>query len=276
MQDLDKLLEEKTEEKYSKYIEDFSSTIDKARDKYYAFNSFKKKAANEHAYFTIQHEHFDDVMEQLEARYKLGDSFKDSIIHLHKYFDEVGLIRSIAEEKKMNIPDDILENLSFFQPFIELKKLDNQKLAAKKGQKEPETYSNWKTFSDIELLDIYAQHKAFNMFMEYLEENKLINPSEIKEDFIVSKNKEHTTARQVAAMLFIFKCLNVKSGHIRPKAEFIHFLTGKSFDNISKRISNPYNITDDAFKKDMRYVKDYFKNLGLDNIVALMNKEMDS
>jgi len=59
-------------------------------------------------------------------------------------------------------------------------------------------------------------------------------------------------------------------------ARFTEFLTGKNYDNIYKKILNPFNVNERVFKEDLRFVRNYFEKLKLNSIVKMINAELNS
>lgn len=90
-------------------------------------------------------------------------------------------------------------------------------------------------------------------------------------------NPDFTTARQVLAMRFLLDPYNVwvtvDKTHI---ARFIEFLTGKNYDNIYKKVKTPYSTKNKNFRKeDFQFIRTYFENLGLSDIVKKINNELE-
>jgi transcription initiation factor TFIIIB Brf1 subunit/transcription initiation factor TFIIB len=90
------------------------------------------------------------------------------------------------------------------------------------------------------------------------------------------KSKSFTTARQVLAVHYLLKYANVKNIDRTEIARFIQFLTGKNFDNIYKKLQSPFKLNDKYLKEDLRYVKDYFERLGMQEIVKMINNEISA
>lgn len=99
-------------------------------------------------------------------------------------------------------------------------------------------------------------------------------PDHDKSAEIINMDKEYTTARQALAMYFLLKSLkcNVDSP---AKVRFINFFTGKSPANITKAILNPFNKTGKEQGKDLRYIKSYFVDLQLPEIVKHIDEELN-
>jgi len=92
------------------------------------------------------------------------------------------------------------------------------------------------------------------------------------------RNNEFTTARQVLAMHFIFDQLQVRSNEIdrKVKAEFAQFLTSKNHKNVYDAFQNPFVTKQKKFRfEDLQYIRTYFENLGLSEIVKAINNQLD-
>jgi hypothetical protein len=96
------------------------------------------------------------------------------------------------------------------------------------------------------------------------------------EDLNEQKNPEFTTARQVLAMHYLFEYCQVRGVDQSKKAEFIEFLTGKNYKNIYDTVRNPLATKTGNFKKgDLQYIRTFFENLGLSEIVKAIGNELD-
>jgi len=90
------------------------------------------------------------------------------------------------------------------------------------------------------------------------------------------KRKEFTTARQVLAMHYLFEYCQVRNIDQSNKARFIEFLTGKNYKNIYDAVCNPLARKNKDFRKsDLQYIRTYFENLGLFEIVKAIGNELD-
>ncbi|MEI8048749.1 MAG: hypothetical protein WCI92_15310, partial [Bacteroidota bacterium] len=138
--------------------------------------------------------------------------------------------------------------------------------------------------SNIDLIRMFAEFTAYKRFSEYLEQEKtkyadlgsIIGNAEISTESISSQTKDFTTARQVLAVHYLLKYSNVKDVDKTEIARFIQFLTGKNFDNIYKRLQNPFKVNDKALKEDLRFVRGYFERLKIQEVVKMINNEIDS
>ena len=81
------------------------------------------------------------------------------------------------------------------------------------------------------------------------------------------RNPEFTTNRQVIALHYMLKYLQVKNVDKTVQAQFIEFLTGKNYKKIYDSVRE---VDDLIFLKggdDARYIKDWFERLSLTEIV---------
>jgi len=93
---------------------------------------------------------------------------------------------------------------------------------------------------------------------------------------IKMKNPKFTTAQQVLAMHYIFENFQVRGVDQSAKARFIEFLTGKSYKNIYDAVCNPMATKSKDFrKKDLQFIRPFFENLGLTEIVKMINNQLD-
>lgn len=93
-------------------------------------------------------------------------------------------------------------------------------------------------------------------------------------DFDVSKSINHTTSRQILALHFMFKYMQVTNVDKTEVARFFQFITGKSFDNIYKRVRDPYRENNKTLKSDLKYIREYFNKLEMLEIVKMINNEI--
>lgn len=107
------------------------------------------------------------------------------------------------------------------------------------------------------------------------DERKTLVTADAKHEEQAKSNPEFTTARQVLVFHYLFNYLKVSNIDRTEKARFIHFLTGKNFDSIYKKLGTPYKENMKAAKKDLRFVRDYFEKLGLREIVKMINNDID-
>lgn len=97
------------------------------------------------------------------------------------------------------------------------------------------------------------------------------------------KNKSFTTARQVLAIHYLLKYTNVQNIDATEKARFVQFLTGKetgtkkiSDTTIYKKINSPLSKDNKTLLADLQYIRTYFENLGLMDIVNMINNEIEA
>jgi hypothetical protein len=136
-------------------------------------------------------------------------------------------------------------------------------------------------YSDRELIHLFAEFKAAQRFDEFL---ITVNPSSSNEGLfaetvsvldISDKSKEFTTARQVLAIYYLLKYCKVKNIDKTEIAWFIQFLTGKNFDNIYKKLQNPFKLNNKSLKEDLWFIRDYFERLGMQEVVKMVNNEIN-
>jgi hypothetical protein len=89
-------------------------------------------------------------------------------------------------------------------------------------------------------------------------------------------HKEHTTARQVLAVHYMLRFLHsTAEGTVR--RDFIHFLTGKNKDNIYKTVRSPLSgRSEQNLIEDLHFVRDYFIDLNLPDIIDAINADIEA
>lgn len=138
-------------------------------------------------------------------------------------------------------------------------------------------------------IKILAEHKAHREFIDFLgkesQKNSLRNSEDKLEysNYDETKNTEFTTSRQVLAIHYLLKTLEVKNADKTEIARFIQFLTGKEAGNkkiknttIYKKVCNPFRSNDITLKEDLKYVKSFFDKLGLYNVSLLIENELNN
>jgi hypothetical protein len=93
-----------------------------------------------------------------------------------------------------------------------------------------------------------------------------------------TRNPEFTTARQVLAIHFLLEYAKTPQTDKSHVARFIEFLTGKSYKNIYDAVRNPLGTkqTGKLREADLRYILKFFDNLGLTEVVKMINNELNS
>lgn len=89
-------------------------------------------------------------------------------------------------------------------------------------------------------------------------------------------NPDFTTARQVLALHYLLEYRQVKGIDQTHKARFIEFLTGKNYKNIYDLVRSPLATKQGKFRRaDLQFVRTYFENLGLTEIVKMINNQLE-
>ncbi len=263
---LDTYFTETTERYYSRLVNIYKKRMAKAHDKEYTHEEFTKYcgAILEIRYKASERE---VIVNTLEQEYKIGKEF--SLV-----------IKVLRKEIHKQIINDTLD-------FIEITP-DNKTPTFDETipKKKPETYFI-DQYSDLELVRMFSEYKAYEKFSEFLKSEKLNKGIEkrLRKKQLLSgketeeteeKNTDFTTARQVLAVHYLFKFMQVKNVDKTEIARFIQFLTGKNFDNIYKKLQNPLKINDKSAKEDLRFVREYYERLGITEVVKMINNEIGS
>ncbi|MBI5541235.1 MAG: hypothetical protein HY951_14310 [Bacteroidia bacterium] len=234
----------------------------KANDKDYTHNEFANYcvAVLEIRYKASERE---VIVNVLEHEYKIGKEF--SLV--------IKILRKEIHQQILNDTIDFIEII----PGKETPTFDETI-----PKKKPENYFI-DQYSDLELVRIFSEYKAYEKFNEFLNSEilnkeiekrlrraKLLHPEKETEE----KIKDFTTARQVLAVHYLLKYENVKNVDKTEIARFIQFLTGKNFDNIYKKLQNPFKVNDKSVKDDLRFIRLYFEKMGMEEVVKMINNEI--
>jgi len=256
---LDRLLNQYIEQYHQRLTAVYYKRLDKAKDKEFAITQFVKRMMASTRLRMEYNAEYRGIIEFMEDDYRLGRPVTNTITNLRKMY----------KRRARNSYDD----------FIELNEEEGKHESYPKIEGK---YSNLDNFSDIELVQMFAQQKGYENFLTFLTEQaqpylnhttsaELANISEETSD----KNKEFTNTRQVMAIHYLLKYCQVKNVDNKEKARFIQFLTGKNLDNIYKRVQSPLNGNDRYINEDLKYVRGYFDRLGMKEIVKMINNELD-
>ncbi len=93
----------------------------------------------------------------------------------------------------------------------------------------------------------------------------------------IKKHKDLTLDRATLLLNYIFTYAKTNC-HNTKKAEVISFLTGYSENTIGDKLSALHSKADDNFinyEKDMMIVRKYFENLGLSEIVEMIDRDLE-
>jgi len=137
------------------------------------------------------------------------------------------------------------------------------------------------TYSDKDIVWLFVQHKAYENFLEFIASQVLLyskqgqsTESAIIEKDIPGKYDDFTTIRQVLAIHYLLKYCQVRNIDEAVKARFIHFLTSKNYSKIYERIRNPLEGSTKRMKQDLTYVRKYFEELEMTEIVKMITNEI--
>ena len=182
-----------------------------------------------------------------ERLYKIGDRINKLLLTTDSKNKLVELITLESELNSVLKIDQLIQAQSNYsnQLSIEIKKLEKLHQFGLLPDEEPSTFT---------------------------ENVQIVEPT---------KNKDFTTKRQVLAMYYLLNEVGCKTGSVdrTVQGRFIEFLTGKNYDRIYKTLSEPFKgleITKNtSAKQDMQYIKDQFNNLGLNEIVNKITRDMN-
>lgn len=106
--------------------------------------------------------------------------------------------------------------------------------------------------------------------LKSLEQNEVVSKESLK------KHKDLTLDRATLFLNYLFTFAKANC-HNTKKAEVISFLTGYSKNTIGDKLSSLHSKADENYlnyKKDMEIVSKYFQNLGLSEIVEMINRDL--
>jgi hypothetical protein len=266
--DLDNFFKETSERLYNRLVRAYNIRMKNANDKEYTHKQYE-----DYCYATLELKFraskLELILENLEHNYKLGRKFENSIKSVRKEFSnnqEPDNSRIVDETDELKFSFIVSENESTNQLELEnISTISDENAVSEKKLIE---------FSDEELVRIFSEFKAYQRFYEFLNSQKQDEISESELSEIPEKSKDFTTARQVLAVHYLLKYAQVKNVDKTEIARFIQFLTGKNYDNIYKKLQNPFKINDKFLKEDLRFIRDYFERLGMSEVVRMINGEM--
>jgi len=228
-----------------------------ANDKQFANEQFEKRLQAVTEFRKDFNDDFKEIIEAIEHDYKLGNPIELSIKKFRKNI-----------EIKIEI-----QNTS--KDFVQIDENDVDII-----EEQPKN-NIFTTLSDMDIVWLYVQHKAYENFLEFIESQALQfsqtnqNADAIKQEKdLPSKYDEFTTTRQVLAMHYLLKYCQVRNVDESVKARFIHFLTSKNYSKIYDRIRNPLEGSSKRMKQDLKYVQAYFEELEMTEIVKMITNEI--
>jgi hypothetical protein len=251
---------ETTDRYYNRLVRIYENRLAKANNKQYTHNEFVKYCMGvlEIRFGVSERE---EIVQMLEHEYKIGKEFELAIKLMRKNY------RKRISDNSALVSEYESDN-------------GNSEYGNFDSTDKSETV-NIDQYSDLELIRLFAEFKAAQRFDEFLIS---INPSNSNDELsaetvsvsdLSDKSKEFTTARQVLAIHYLLKYSNVKNVDKTEIARFIQFLTDKNFDNIYKKLQNPFKLNNKSLKEDLRFIRDYFERLGVLEVVKMINNEIN-
>jgi hypothetical protein len=120
--------------------------------------------------------------------------------------------------------------------------------------------------------------KAINSLERRINERKRLIPVvHHSESETPNHPLDHTTARQVIAIRFLLQYAKIDVKNDKAAERFIHFLTGKSKDNIYKawRVASNKELDTNRIE-DLQFIRKFFEELRAGEIVKMVNNEIDT
>jgi hypothetical protein len=256
MTSLDTTINKRIDRFYNRLVASYEQRLKNARDKTYAHDNFLTWGKAHTIIKKEINENYGLLFFILDKSYKLGNPIKLAIQSFRDRCEENR--NNCFQEIDSNWPEEEKDDDVYVSPRKELDKR-----------------------TDYELACLFADQKAKDLFYEFLksknitEDLKSSNNSQENFKEITENNKEFTTARQVLAVHFLLEYAQVRNVDKSEIARFIQFLTGKNYDNIYKKVLNPYSHNNKIFKQDLKFVREFFEKLKLQELVKMINNEID-
>lgn len=266
--DLDNYFKETSERLFNRLVRAYSIRILNANDIEYSHQQYVK-FCEANLGFWIHLSDIEPFLDDLEHNYKLGNKFNVIIKKV---------LRNLTEEKIENMVRIIEDKNETEEIYSEIELISADALETENSSglilEKIDSEKNKIQYSGKDVVRIFAKYKAYQRFSEFLSSQKLTENAKIEMPEFSEKSKDFTTARQVLAVHYLLKYAQVKNVDKTEIARFIQFLTGKNYDNIYKKLQNPFKINDKYLKEDLRFIRDYFERLDMSEVVKMINGEM--
>lgn len=216
----------------------------------------------------------DEIDYDIISRTKYAEELKQEIKNNYK-----PLWVDIEEAETLNLKGEletfIFENVEDMEPWAVPKSyLDREEKRNFNRQKLELFYNatSFLHFTDSDFVYFFADQKAKDDFYIYIRGCSLNELDGIEETEDNKKTEKEHSFQQVAAMYLLlehFKVItNLKGLSLASVSRFIHFFTGKNYDNIYKYVLSINNYGFPASRdKDLKNIRPQFETLGLDEIV---------
>src|ERR1035437_2498982 len=265
---LDTIMQQHIDRHYKRFQNAYEKRIVRAKDKLYAIEQYEKRMKATTELRIVMNEEYKDLIDDMEDDYRLGMPVTKSIkklrkkqFNLHLYDNDKSFIYTsyIDEDGVKHINED------------------------RDKEREPEVQL-LDRYSDDDIIWAFAEYKTCELFLEFLDSEKLkykpLGNKMIDSDVVIS-NEEHkkeieefTMARQVLAVHYLMKYCQVKDVDKSVIARFIYFLTSKNHGNIYKLVRNPLKGTLLKNNDDLKFIRKYFEELEMEEVVKMINNEM--
>ncbi len=265
MTGLDSTISERIDRFYNRLLKSYEYRMEAARDKNYAHNQFLTWAKANSVVIKELNEDYNHFCSILDESYKLGKPLLPAIKKFRMQY-EPGIEGFYQMDGELD---------RFLHGFDSVE--DENEGTINLGKSKKQLHE----LSDFQLACLFADQKAKDQFYEFLNSNEPIEksnePDRKNENYRenTEKNKDFTTSRQVLAIHFLMKYIHVRDTDKSEIARFVQFLTGKNYDNIYKKVLSPYSHNNKTFKQDLRFVREYFEKLNLQELVRMINNEIE-
>lgn len=250
----------------------YDKRMERARDKKYAHSRFMEKADFHFDCVEKLRQAYGLMWEELDDSYRLGNPIERAIVRFKKQIKE--------------------NSYDYLEPLEPYGAGENQKDTGQNRHKtepeEPETIpvpdyrwqdieewnAKFRNMTDLELVYFYADHKAKDIFFDYvIKQGKVLESDSNNKDDLVKteQNKEFSNYRRTAAIYLMIEQLGAdgKADFTQKSvSRFLEFLSGVKEGNLYERVNEIYN---NGYKKshfnDLRYVQKYFSEMQIPEIV---------
>jgi len=263
-QNLDTLMQQQMKRLYNRLQNAYDKRIKEANDKLYAIAQFEKRMKSTTELRYEWNDEYKELIEHIEDDYRLGISIVTSIRKFRKKYQNPIIYTSEGIITINEAGEDVLEE----------------------NVKQKRKTEIFEKYSDKDMVWEFAQYQTYKNFFSFLESEKqkfappteTLNNASTEETVLDKKDKkkkdEYTIRRQVLAIHYLMKYCQVKDIDLTVISRFIEFLTSKNESNIYKKLRNPLYGSPQNVKEDLIYVRKYFEELQLEEIVKMINNEI--
>ena len=264
---LDTIMQQHIDRHYKRFQNAYEKRIVRAKDKLYAIEQYetRMKATTELRY--EWNDEYQALIKDMQDDYRLGVPVAISVKKLRK---KQYNLHQYDKNDKSYIVETYIDDEGIEHDIEPTEHKDEVQLLDK--------------YSNDDIIWAFAEYKTCELFLAFLDSEKhKYTPldNKISNSEIVITNEEHkkeieefTMARQVLAVHYLMKYCQVKDVDKTAIARFIYFLTSKHYGNIYKLVRNPLKGTLPKNNDDLKFIRKYFEELEMEEVVKMINNEM--